>query len=77
MAAARARVETDLSFATRMQHVERIYERLADGSAHPFEVEAFKKHCLLNGLDGIGLTLEKVPAIAAYESRNRAERPWA
>ncbi len=47
-----------------------------DGTAHPFEVDAFKKHCLLNGLDDIGLTMEKAPAIEAYESRLAQERPW-
>jgi 3-isopropylmalate/(R)-2-methylmalate dehydratase small subunit len=48
-----------------------------DGGVVRFEVDAFKKHCLLNGLDGIGLTLEKAPSIDAFESRNHAERPWA
>ena len=48
-----------------------------DGGVVRFEIDAFKKHCLLNGLDGIGLTMEKAPAIAAFESRNQAERPWA
>ena len=47
-----------------------------DGTAYPFEVDAFKKHCLLNGLDDIGLTMEKAPAIDAYESRLSQERPW-
>jgi 3-isopropylmalate/(R)-2-methylmalate dehydratase small subunit len=39
-------------------------------------VEPFRKHCLLNGLDDIGLTLQKEDAIAAFEARARAERPW-
>jgi 3-isopropylmalate/(R)-2-methylmalate dehydratase small subunit len=47
-----------------------------DGGTIRFDVDAFRKHCLLNGLDDIGLTLEKAPAIAAYEKK-RAERPWA
>ncbi len=47
-----------------------------DGIAYPFEVDAFKKHCLLNGLDDIGLTMEKAPAIEAFESRLSQERPW-
>jgi 3-isopropylmalate/(R)-2-methylmalate dehydratase small subunit len=49
----------------------------SDGSTFGFEVDAFKKHCLLNGLDEIGLTLEKVTAIDAYEMKNTALRPWA
>ncbi|MEM9797560.1 MAG: 3-isopropylmalate dehydratase small subunit [Pseudomonadota bacterium] len=48
----------------------------ADGTAYPFEVDAFKKHCLLNGLDDIGLTQEKTPAITAFETRMSQERPW-
>jgi 3-isopropylmalate/(R)-2-methylmalate dehydratase small subunit len=48
-----------------------------DGGVVRFEIDAFKKHCLLNGLDGIGLTMEKAPAIAAFETSNQAERPWA
>ncbi len=48
-----------------------------DGGAISFEVDAFKKHCLLNGLDDIGLTMEKVTAIDAYEAKAQASRPWA
>ena len=44
-----------------------------DGGRIAFEVDPFRKHCLLNGLDEIGLTLEKVAAIDAYEARQRAE----
>lgn len=42
----------------------------------PFEVDAFRKHCLLEGLDDIGLTLEHADAIRDYESRRRTEVPW-
>jgi 3-isopropylmalate/(R)-2-methylmalate dehydratase small subunit len=48
-----------------------------DGKVDRFEIDAFRKHCLVNGLDEIGLTLEKAPAIAAYEARSAAQRPWA
>ncbi len=48
----------------------------ADGTRFAFEVDPFRKHCLLNGLDDIGLTLEKAPAIAAYESRAAQAMPW-
>ncbi len=41
-----------------------------------FEVDAFRKHCLLNGLDDIGLTLQHVDEIKAYEDRRRREAPW-
>lgn len=48
----------------------------SDGDSFSFEVDPFRKHCLLNGLDDIGLTLEKKDAISAFESRASAERPW-
>ena len=48
-----------------------------DGSiAFRFEVEAFRKHCLLNGLDDIGLTLQHADAIRAFEAKRLAEQPW-
>ena len=48
-----------------------------DGGSVSFEVDAFRRHCLLNGLDDIGLTLEKVTAIDSFEKSNAAQRPWA
>jgi 3-isopropylmalate dehydratase, small subunit len=48
-----------------------------DGGVIKFEIDPFRKHCLLNGLDDIGLTLEKAPAIDSYESRLAKERAWA
>jgi 3-isopropylmalate/(R)-2-methylmalate dehydratase small subunit len=50
--------------------------RRPDGEAVRFEVDQFKKNCLLNGLDDIGLTMEKAPAIESYESKLGAARPW-
>ena len=47
-----------------------------DGSTISFEVDAFRKHCLLNGLDDIGLTLEDADAISAFESQWREKSPW-
>jgi 3-isopropylmalate/(R)-2-methylmalate dehydratase small subunit len=47
-----------------------------DGEKVSFEVESFRKHCLINGLDDIGLTLEKAEAIKKYEQRRRSETPW-
>ena len=46
-----------------------------DGTKIPFEVDAFRKHCLLNGLDDIGLTLAHAPAIDAYEAKMPAWQP--
>ena len=48
-----------------------------DGGSIPFEVDAFRKHCLLNGLDDIGLTLQKADAIATYEKTAATKREWA
>jgi 3-isopropylmalate/(R)-2-methylmalate dehydratase small subunit len=48
-----------------------------DGGTVKFEVDAFRKHCLLNGLDDIGLTLEKRDRIARYEEQAALARPWA
>lgn len=47
-----------------------------DGHGYDFDIDAFRKHCLLNGLDDIGLTLQDGDAIAAFESRHKASQPW-
>ena len=47
-----------------------------DGTRHHFAVDAFRKHCLLHGLDDIGLTLQHADAIRAFEARHRAAQPW-
>jgi 3-isopropylmalate/(R)-2-methylmalate dehydratase small subunit len=47
-----------------------------DGKVHTFEIDAFRKHCLLNGLDDIGLTLVDGDAIATFEAKHRASQPW-
>jgi 3-isopropylmalate/(R)-2-methylmalate dehydratase small subunit len=47
-----------------------------DGMRLAFEVDPFRKTCLLGGLDDIGLTLKKADAIAGFEARQRAEMPW-
>ena len=47
-----------------------------DGGTVQFDIDPFRKHCLLNGLDDIGLTPEKAPSIEAYETK-LAERAWA
>ncbi|WP_020680389.1 3-isopropylmalate dehydratase small subunit [Marinobacterium rhizophilum] len=47
-----------------------------DGSKIEFSIDAFRKHCLLNGLDDIGLTLQHADDIHAYEARRRVAAPW-
>lgn len=47
-----------------------------DGGVIKFDIDPFRKHCLLNGLDNIGLTLEKTNAIASFEQQVSAARPW-
>ena len=62
-----ARIEIDLADQTVTS---------SDGDVYSFEVDAFKKHCLLNGLDDIGLTMEKVGSIDNYEAKLSSEWPW-
>ncbi len=62
-----ARIEVDLENQT---------VTTSDGESFSFEVDEFKKHCLLNGLDDIGLTMEKAASIATFEAKEKAERPW-
>lgn len=47
-----------------------------DGGTIRFEIDAFRKHCLMNGLDDIGLTMEKAPHIEGFEARMVGDRPW-
>ena len=47
-----------------------------DGVVYKFEVDAFRKHCLLNGLDDIGLTLQHVDDIKVFEAKHRTAQPW-
>ncbi|AMJ60794.1 3-isopropylmalate dehydratase small subunit [Bosea sp. PAMC 26642] len=47
-----------------------------DGGTVTFDIDPFRKHCLINGLDDIGLTMEKAPKIEAFEAR-LAQREWA
>ena len=48
----------------------------SDCETFTFEVDSFKKHCLMNGLDDIGLTMEKAASIDAFEAEASAARPW-
>ena len=47
-----------------------------DGGTIHFEIDAFRKHCLLNGLDDIGQTLNKAPRIDDYEAKRKHQQPW-
>ena len=47
-----------------------------NGEEIPFEIDAFRRHCLLNGLDDIGQTLQHTPAIDSFEAQQRATQPW-
>jgi 3-isopropylmalate/(R)-2-methylmalate dehydratase small subunit len=47
-----------------------------DGHAIPFAVDAFRKECMLNGWDDIGLTLRHAEKIREFEARRRSEQPW-
>lgn len=65
---ANARVEVDLEDQTITS---------SDGDIIKFDIDPFRKHCLLNGLDDIGLTLEKAASIDSFEAKAGAARPWA
>ncbi len=47
-----------------------------DGEEIAFDIDPFRKHCLLNGLDDIGLTLQKDAAISAFEAKQKSATPW-
>ncbi len=64
------------SNATLTIDLEKQEIRGPDGGVIAFDIDPFRKHCLLNGLDNIGLTLEKQKAIDAFERKARAARPW-
>ena len=63
--------------ATLTIDLEKQEIRGPDGGMIKFDIDAFHKRCLLEGLDSIGLTLENEKAIAAYEEKQHAARPWA
>jgi 3-isopropylmalate/(R)-2-methylmalate dehydratase small subunit len=64
------------SNATLTVDLEKQEIRGPDGGIISFDIDPHRKHCLLNGLDDIGLTHEKQSKIDSYESKARAERPW-
>jgi 3-isopropylmalate/(R)-2-methylmalate dehydratase small subunit len=62
--------------ATLTVNLEAQEIRGPDGGMVKFEIDPFRKHCLLNGLDNIGLTLEKEKSIQAFEKDTASSRPW-
>ena len=63
--------------ATLSIDLEKQEVRGPDGGVVRFDIDPFKKHCMLNGLDAVGLTLAKDEHIASYEQRAATSRPWA
>jgi 3-isopropylmalate/(R)-2-methylmalate dehydratase small subunit len=63
--------------ATLSIDLEKQEIRGPDGGVVRFEIDSFRKHCMLNGLDDIGLTQQKKARIESYEDKARAARPWA
>ncbi len=64
------------SNATLSVDLEKQEIRGPDGGVVKFEIDAFRKHCMLNGLDDIGLTMQKNDKIGTFEGKTAAERPW-
>jgi 3-isopropylmalate/(R)-2-methylmalate dehydratase small subunit len=62
--------------ATLTVDLEKQEIRGPDGGVIKFEIDPFRKHCLYNGLDDIGLTMEKGKAIDTFEVKEKTERPW-
>jgi 3-isopropylmalate/(R)-2-methylmalate dehydratase small subunit len=62
--------------ATLSIDLEKQEIRGPNGGVVHFEVDAFKKHCLLNGLDEVGLTMEKAASITTFEKKVAEARPW-
>ena len=62
--------------ATLTIDLEKQEIRGPDGGVIRFDIDSFRKHCLMNGLDNIGLTLEKDAAIASFETSVASKRPW-
>lgn len=62
--------------ATLTVDLEKQEIRGPDGGAIKFDIDPFRKHCLFNGLDDIGLTMEKGNSIDSFEAKDKADRPW-
>lgn len=70
-----AQVETTPGYTLAVDLAQQLVVR-PDGKSLPFSVDAFRKECLLNGWDDIGLTLRHADLIKAFEENRRTEQPW-
>ncbi|RYF04976.1 MAG: 3-isopropylmalate dehydratase small subunit [Oxalobacteraceae bacterium] len=68
-------VEAAIGYTLDISLAEQVL-RTPSGETIPFEVDAFRKHCLLHGLDEIGLSLQHADKVRAYEERTRRASPW-
>lgn len=68
-------VEAEVGYTLTVDLPEQVI-RTSTGEEITFEVDPFRKHCLINGLDDIGLTLEDADAIRAYEQKRQQQAPW-
>ena len=74
--AARIRMTTNPANATLTIDLEKQEIRGPDGGVIHFEIDPFRKHCLLNGLDDIGLTMQKKASIDSFEAKEKTAWPW-
>jgi 3-isopropylmalate/(R)-2-methylmalate dehydratase small subunit len=70
------RVFSEAGFQLKVDLPAQKIESLDGNFSRSFDIEPFRKHCLINGLDDIGLTLQHAEKIRAFESRRLADQPW-
>jgi len=71
-----AQVEEQHGYSIKVKLPNKSIITLPNGTKIPFEIEPFGKHCLVNGLDDIGITLQQAELIKQYEQRRKNEVPW-
>ncbi|UCH48657.1 MAG: 3-isopropylmalate dehydratase small subunit [Betaproteobacteria bacterium] len=69
-------VEAFPGFRLMVDLEQQVVATVDGGTVYRFEIDAFRKHCLLNGLDEIGLTLQHADEIKAFEEQHIAQQPW-
>jgi 3-isopropylmalate/(R)-2-methylmalate dehydratase small subunit len=69
-------VEAFPGFRLMVDLEQQVVSTLDGGTVYRFEIDAFRKHCLLNGLDEIGLTLQHADEIKAFEEKHIVQQPW-
>jgi 3-isopropylmalate/(R)-2-methylmalate dehydratase small subunit len=69
-------VEANPGFTLTVDVERQVIENPEHGITHHFEIDPFRKHCLMNGLDEVGLTLLQSNAIAAFEAQRLTTEPW-